>query len=98
MELFRPGGRGKDCVRWVLEKGSSARRRERARMHHEVLLATLGCAGDIIIETSQGSLEVAPHITFLTPGKTRPLPLESEDAPLPPLFRQVHVRGLQRRT
>jgi hypothetical protein len=38
-------------------------------MQHEVLLASLGFAGDVIIETPAG-FEVDKTVTFLSPGKS----------------------------
>lgn len=36
-------------------------------MHHEVLLATLGFTGDVIVETKKG-LQLADDLPFFTPG------------------------------
>ena len=39
-------------------------------MHHEVLLAAVGCPGDIVMPTALGgAYRVAPDISFLSPGQ-----------------------------
>lgn len=38
------------------------------QMHHEVLLATLGFPGDVIVETPKGTFAVADDIPFLSQG------------------------------
>lgn len=48
-----------------LRSGRSARK----AMHHEVLLAAVGCPGDIILPTARGeTYAVAPDVSFLSPG------------------------------
>lgn len=38
-------------------------------MIHEILLALLGCPGDVIQMTSSGQFRVKPSVTFLSEGE-----------------------------